>query len=562
MQVETPIAEALETSAIYYGDNLDILQHNYIPRESINLIYLDPPFNGKADYNVLFKEPTGERSYAQIQAFTDFWHWDLETSHVYDRLTTKTQNEEVTDLTKALFEFLHKNDMMAYLVMMAERLLELHKVLKPTGSLFLHCDTTASHYLKLYLDAIFGPTNFRNEIVWKRIPNHSDARRFGRVADRILFYSKTDDYVFNKQTRPRSKQYLDSKFTHYENGRQYTLSPLNPPGGRGPIYEFHGITRPWRFTKEKMLRLEEEGRIYTKSNVPRLIRYLDELEAEGGAAVHEIWDDKAVFPVNSMAKERMHYPTQKPVGLLERIIKAGSDEGDWILDPFCGCGTAIIAAEKTRRHWIGIDITYLAIDIVKARLKREFPDARFNLEGEPKDVASATALAERDQRDGRYQFQWWAVRLIGATPHGSTVSNPREGKRGPDRCEDGWLNFPDGPEGSFGKAIVQVKSGHVSVKDIRELRDTLSSRNAAIGLFITLQPPTREMEREADETAPYISPRWGGEYPRIQILTIEGLLTHKQYPRLPPGLGAHRELLSEVDFSPALDAGRASLSHA
>ncbi len=553
MQAAKLATEALETNAIYYGDNLEILEQGRIPKESIDLIYLDPPFNSKADYNILFKEASGEQSHAQIQAFTDFWRWDPETSHVLNRLTTEAQNSEVANLTKALRELLHKNDMMAYLVMMAERLLELHKVLKPTGSLFLHCDTTASHYLKLYLDAIFGPTNFRNEIVWKRIPNHSDARRFGRVADRILFYSKTDDYVFNKQTRPRSKQYIDSKFTHIEGGRQSQLQDLNPPGGRGPIYEFHGLTRPWRFTKEKMLQLEREGRIYTESKVPRLIRYLDELEAQGGAAVHEIWDDKAVFPINSMAKERLRYPTQKPVGLLERIIKAGSNEGDWILDPFCGCGTAIMAAEKTRRRWIGIDITYLAIDIVKDRLKKNFPRAQFRIEGEPKDFESAKALAEKDEKDGRYQFQYWAVRLIGA--------HPRE-KKGADRGEDGWLNFPDGPEGSFGKAIVQVKSGHVSVKDIRELRDALNSRNASIGFFITLQEPTREMNKEADETAPYVSLTWGGEYPRIQIFTIKDLLNHKQ-PKLPPGPGVHREILGEewaTDLTSSVDKAKLAIS--
>ncbi len=276
-----------KNNTLFYGDNLEVLR-KYFPNECIDLIYLDPPFNSKADYNILFKEQTGELSTAQIQAFSDFWHWDIEAMHTYDRLAMKSP-KNVSDIIIAMYGFLGKNDMLAYLVMMTERLIELHRVLKPTGSLYLHCDTTASHYLKLVLDAIFGVENFRNEIIWKRFNFHADAKRFGRVADRLLFYSKTNQFLFKKQMAPYKKSYVDSKFTHEENGRRFRLSDLNPPGGRGPIYEFHGITRPWRFRKEIMLQLERDGRIYIKSKVPQLKRYLDELEARGGGAVHEIW---------------------------------------------------------------------------------------------------------------------------------------------------------------------------------------------------------------------------------------------------------------------------------
>ena len=524
-------ASSFSTNTLFYGDNLEVLKRHF-PTESIDLIYLDPPFNSKADYNILFKEATGEQSTAQIQAFSDSWHWDFQAAHAYDRLAMQSP-KAVSDIITSMHDFLGKNDMFAYLVMMGERLLELHRVLKPTGSIYLHCDTTASHYLKLLLDAIFEPKNFRNEIIWKRFNFHADANRFGRVADRILFYSKTDDYLFNKQMAPYKKAYIDSKFTHKENGRKFRLSDLNPPGGRGPIYEFHGITRPWRYRKKVMLQLENEGRIYTESKVPQLKRYLDELEARGGGAVHEIWDDIPV--VNSMAKERLGYPTQKPIQLLERIIQASSDKDSWILDPFCGCGTAIVTAEKLHRHWVGIDVTFLAVNLVKGRLKDSFPTSSFIVEGEPRDLGAARELARN-----RYQFQWWALSLIEARPVGSNQSNPREGKKGADEGVDGWLHFLGESEGHYERVVVQVKSGHVGIKDIRELETVVSRQKAAIGIFLTLEEPTSEMTKESKAADPYVSPIWKLEYPTIQILTIEQLLKG-DHPKMPPAVSQYQE---------------------
>jgi site-specific DNA-methyltransferase (adenine-specific) len=520
-------------NTLFYGDNLEVLRKHLVD-ESIDLIYLDPPFNSKADYNVLFKEPTGEGSVAQIQAFSDFWHWDEAARHSYEYLTSNEVNDKVADLAESLFKLLGKNDLSAYLFMMATRIIELHRVLKDEGSIFLHCDSNASHYLKLVLDAIFGPSQFRNEITWKRITAHSDAKRFGRVADRLLFYSKTDGYTFHKQTAPRKKEYIDSKFTHKDkDGRLFRLDNLNPPGGRGPVYTFHGIKRPWRFTEPKMLQLEKEGKIYTQSRVPQRIVYLDELEAKGGAVVHEIWDD--IAPINSMAEERLGFPTQKPVKLLERIIEACCDKGDWVLDPFCGCGTAIIAAEKLERRWIGIDITYLAINLVKNRLKDSFPHCKFMVEGEPRDLGAATELAK-----DRYQFHWWALSMIPARPVGSTMAKPQEGKKGADEGVDGWIRFADGPEGHFEKVVVQVKSGHVGVKDIRELRDVVNRQKAAMGVFLTLEEPTGEMMKEVKATDPYVSSRWRHEYPKIQILTVEQLLRGKR-PDMPTTVNPFQE---------------------
>jgi DNA modification methylase len=530
-----------DTNTLFYGDNLEILRH-LVPNESINLIYLDPPFNSKADYNILFKEASGEQSTAQIQAFSDFWHWDVQARRAYEYLTLNAPNENLANLIHTMFNFLGKNDMLAYLVMMGIRLLELHRVLKSTGSIFLHCDMTASHYLKLLMDSIFGAQNFVNEIIWKRQSAHSDSkqgsRHFGRLHDSILFYSKDKgNQIWNQQYTAYDKQYIERFYPyHDETGRAYGLDDITGPGGASkgnPRYEFLGITRYWRYSKQRMEKLYGEGRIVqTKpGNVPLEKKYLDEMK---GVALQDMWTD--IKPLSAQARERLGYPTQKPLELLERIIKCCSNDGDWILDPFCGCGTAIVAAEKLHRHWIGIDITWLAINLVKGRLNDMFPGIQFKTEGEPRDMGAARELASNN----RYQFQWWALSLIGARPVGSTPENPREGKRGADEGIDGWMRFADGMEGHVEKIVVQVKSGHVGVKDIRELRDVVSRQNAAIGIFLTLEDPTTEMIRESRATDPYKSPTWNHEYTKIQIMTIRELLSGKR-PEIPPTISAFQE---------------------
>jgi site-specific DNA-methyltransferase (adenine-specific) len=508
--------DELKTNVLYFGDNLEILR-KYIPDNSIDLIYLDPPFNSKKDYNILFKENGGVESEAQIKAFTDTWHWTQAAENTYHEVVTKGPLK-VGKLIGALHDSIGNNDVMAYLVMMTIRLVELHRVLKPTGSLYLHCDPTASHYLKLVLDQIFGPANFRNEIVWKRFNFHADAKRFGRLSDRVLFYTKSSDYTFNRLKVAFSDEYVASKFTHVDSdGKRYRLDNLNPPGGRGPVYEFHGATQPWRFTKDRMLQLEAEGRIYTGSKVAQLKRYLDEQE---GQAVHELWTD--VAPMNSQARERLGYDTQKPQALLERIIKASSNEGDVVLDPFCGCGTAVVAAQKLNRHWIGIDITHLAVALMEYRLYDSFGiDAE--VIGEPKDVASARALSRR-KPDGRYQFQWWALSKIKARPLG-------EKKKGADKGIDGIITFIDEVGGKAKRVVVQVKSGHVGSNVIQQLKGVIA--NDAIGVLITLEPPTSPMKVEAVDAGFYHSPVYDKDYPRLQILTIDELL-HGQTVDMPP----------------------------
>jgi site-specific DNA-methyltransferase (adenine-specific) len=512
----------MKTNVLYYGDNLEILRNrDYFPDECIDLIYLDPPFNSKKDYNILFKENGGVESEAQIQAFTDSWHWAKSAQDTYNDVVTKGP-PEVGALTGALHQALGNNDVMAYLVMMTARLIELHRVLKPTGSLYLHCDPTASHYLKIVLDQIFGPANFRNEIVWKRTSAKGHAfTRFASNHDVILRYSKSEKWIWNPQYKEHNPDYVEKfyKYVEQETERRYRLDNLANPNKNRPhlTYEFLGVTRVWRWTKERMQKAYEAGLIVQNKpgQVPSLKRYLDEQE---GTPVDDIWSD--ILPIQSQSSEGLGYETQKPLPLLERIINASSNEGDIVLDPFCGCGTAVVAAQKLNRKWIGIDVTHLAINLMRNRLKDSF-NIKAEVIGEPADLGGAKELASQPDK---YQFQWWALGLIGARPLG-------EKKKGADKGIDGVISFIDDPTSKPKRAIVQVKSGHVHVKDIRELKDVAS--HEAIGIFITLEPPTKDMQVEAVSAGYYHSPIWNKDYPKIQILTIEELL-HGKTVDMPP----------------------------
>jgi site-specific DNA-methyltransferase (adenine-specific) len=515
---------------LYFGDNLTILQT--LPDDSVDLIYLDPPFNSNVTYNVLFNEKTGEQSASQITAFEDSWHWGQESEKTFHEIVT-TAPKKLADLVQALRSFLGTNDMMAYLTMMAARLDELRRVLKPTGSIYLHCDPTASHYLKLVMDAVFGPQYFQSEIIWKRTSAHSSSKRYGPVHDVILFFSHSDSPLWNPQYQPHDPAYLAS---HYRNrdkhGRAYTLSDLTAAGVRHGSsgqswkgFDPTGKGNHWKFTIENLEQLNETGRIYwpdKKGGWPRYIRYLDEVK---GTPLQDVWTD--IDPVNAKAAERLGYPTQKPEPLLERIIKASSNEGDIVLDPFCGCGTAIAVAERLHRHWIGIDITHLAITLIKHRLHDAYGEnlAPYEVIGDPKDLASAEALAQ----ENRYQFEWWGLGLVDARP-------AQDKKKGADRGVDGYIYFFDDTSGKARKIIVQVKSGHVTANQIRDLKGTFQREQAEIGVFITLEKPTRPMTTEATTAGFYEPEHFRGQYPRLQILTIEELLQGKevQYPRVAP----------------------------
>ena len=524
-----PITE----NTLFYGDNLYILR-DHIPNESVDLIYLDPPFNSNRTYNVLFKQESGADSEAQIAAFEDTWHWDRAAAATYQELVTQAP-DNVSKMIGALYGFLGTSQMMAYLVMMAARLVELRRVLKPTGSLYLHCDPTASHYLKIVLDTIFGPENFRNEIIWRRYGAHNDvgqgSRHFGRVHDIILMYVRASVQTWNQGFMPLNPDYVAKTYRYIdpETKRRFRLTPLTGPGGAekgNPVFEWKGHTRAWRYSRETMERLDREGKLYySKTGYVSQKLYLDQSK---GTPVQDVWDD--IPSLSGSHAERLGYPTQKPLALLERIIQASSNPGDVVLDPFCGCGTTIEAAQKLGRRWIGIDITYLSIALQKYRLKDAFPDAPApKVIGEPTTLHDAQQLAQ----DDRFQFQWWALSLIRARPHGGEAGS-KTGKKGADKGIDGIITFIDDHTGKPKRVIVQVKSGKVSRPAISELVGTIGREEAAIGVFLTLEESTPQMRIEAAAAGYYHSPGWNQDYPRVQILTVGELLNRSARLEIPP----------------------------
>ncbi|MBN1889644.1 MAG: hypothetical protein JW850_16730, partial [Thermoflexales bacterium] len=425
-------------NTLFYGDNLAILRE-YIQDTSVDLVYLDPPFNSNRSYNVLFRDESGLAAPAQIQAFDDAWHWTIDTERVYNQLATQT-NAPVVAMTGALRQFIGANQMMAYLVMMAARLVELHRVLKPTGSLYLHCDPTASHYLKIVLDAIFGAQNYRNEIVWKRTFAHGNVgRNYGSISDIIFWYTKTETYTWNQPFEPLDSRYIEKYYRYSDpNGRRWRTVTLRNPGPRPnlhyPYTALNGITyqphpNGWSWSPERMRQADKDGKLVYPSKPGGALMYKQYLDTSPGARVSNIWDD--IPPIGAQAAERLGYPTQKPLALLERIIQASSNPGGVVLDPFCGCGTAVAAAEKLGRKWLGIDVTHLAVALQKYRLEQMFPGIQFQVVGEPQDVGSARHLAQTD----RYQFQWWALSLVRARPMGE--QGGKKGKKGADSGIDG-----------------------------------------------------------------------------------------------------------------------------
>lgn len=512
---------------LYYGDNLDILREHFRD-EVVDLIYLDPPFNSSRTYNVLFKNESGKEADAQIEAFDDTWHWGQKAEETYAELIEQGP-AAVGTMISSMRQFIGTNQMMAYLVMMAARLVELHRVLKPTGSLYLHCDPTASHYLKVILDTVFGPDRFVNEVIWKRTTAHNDPKRWGRIHDTLLFYSKSKDYAWNAVCQPYEGDYFETKYSHVDEKGRYRLDNLSAPahGGESGRFEWKGFVPPpgrmWRYKIETLEQLDRDERIYWtpkgrggKPGFPQLKLYVD--PNKPGVTIQDLIND--IPPINSQAAERLGYPTQKPVALLERIIQASSNPGDLVLDPFSGCGTAIAAAQKLGRRWAGIDITHLAIAMHKLRLKDMYgleEDKDYQVIGEPKDLDGARLLAQKD----RYQFQWWALALIEARPLGSDSS---KGKKGADRGVDGVIPFIEDTSGKMKRALVQVKSGHVKSGDVRDLRGVLDREpDAPIGVLLTLEKPTQEMACEAVSAGMYESKHWG-RFARIQIVTIEDAL--------------------------------------
>ena len=524
---------------LYYGDNLDILKR-YIKDDSVDLVYLDPPFNSAVNYNAFFHEKDGTDAASQIRAFEDTWHWDIETKKAYDAVTE--QPGKVSDVMQAFYTFLGGNDMMAYLTMMSSRLVELRRVLKSTGSLYLHCDPTASHYLKLLCDAILGKDNFRSEIIWKRTSAHNSAKRFGPIHDVILFYSKTSDYLWNQVFQSYSEEYLESFYRFSDAKGKFRIGDLTGAGTRtgesGQAWRSVNPTdagRHWAVpskvlvelfgeksgdwsVERKLDALDKSGLIHwpPKGKVPGFKRYYN---PNAGVPAADVITD--IDPIASQSAERLGYPTQKPVALLERIIQASSNPGDVVLDPFCGCGTTIDAAEKNGRQWIGIDITQLATSLIKNRLRDTY-GAKIEIVtiGEPTTPNEAATLAEQD----KYQFQWWALGLVGA--------RPVEQKKGADHGIDGKILFRDDPKAAKPEQIIiQVKGGKTGVKDVRDLRGVLDREKAAIGILISLQPPTAPMETEAASVGFYEHRTNKQKFPRLQLRTVKELMDGKGIER-------------------------------
>lgn len=463
-----------EANVLYYGDNLDVLRR-HVPDESVDLVYLDPPFNSNADYNILFAEH-GEKAAAQVQAFTDTWEWNTDARFAYEEVVEA--GGHVADTMRAFRTMLGTSDLLAYLSMMAPRLIELHRALRPTGSLYLHCDPTASHYLKLLLDAVFGGPNFQNEIVWRYRRWTGASHRFLRMHDVLLFYTKSKDHAFNRLFTPYTEKSLKRKQNYHT-------------------------------------RIKGED-VYVTSVDPR------------GVGENDVWD---IQLLNSQSRERLGYPTQKPVALLERVLEASSNPGDLVLDPFCGCGTTIDAAQALGRRWIGIDITHLSVGLIRHRLADRYgPDIAktYRVIGEPTTTDDARVLAAEDP----FQFQAWALGLVGARVAGSE-------RKGGDKGIDGRLYFHVGDDQTH-QIVLSVKAGHLVPNHVRDLRGVIEREKADIGVLLSFEEPTAGMRAEAAEAGFYDSP-WG-RHPRLQMLTVAQLLAGRgiDYPHVTGANVTHR----------------------
>ena len=531
-------------NTLYYGDNMDILRR-YIKDETIDLVYLDPPFNSSQNYNVLFKEKNGSQAASQIRAFEDTWTWGQDDEAVYCDLVTK--GGKVADCLQAFRTFLGPCDILAYLVMMAPRLVELRRALKPTGSIYLHCDPTASHYLKMLLDAVFQPENFLSEIIWKRTGAHNSARRWGPIHDVILFYGKSKEYKWYPTFQAYESSYIDGHFNLEDERGQFQPVSLTGPGVRTgdsgkpwknvdptkvgrhwqPPTMFYDLYRKLTGDdlaqyplQERLDRADKAGLIHWPKKEGGTPRFKQYASISPGLPAQDIITDIGALGANEA--ERLGYPTQKPEALLERIIEASSKEGDVVLDPFCGCGTTIAAAQKLKRSWIGIDVTHLAITLMKKRLLDAFgTEVKYDVMGEPTSLPDAAALAESDP----YQFQWWALGLVGA--------RPVDQKKGADQGIDGKIIFQGDAVGKFEQVILSVKAGHTGRDHVHSLRGVLDREKAAIGVLISMQEPTGPMKEEAVTAGFYESKTWGKKYPRIQLLTIAELLAGKKI-EMPP----------------------------
>lgn len=518
---------------LYYGDNLRVLRR-FIRSESVDLVYLDPPFNSNRSYNVLFQHRSGDAAQAQIEAFDDSWTWSQDSEAQYDEIVSGGSPVGVADAIVALRRLLGDSDVLAYLVMMTARLTELHRALRPTGSLYLHCDPTASHYLKIILDALFGPTNFINEIVWLRAAaskGHA-TRKLSSSHDIILGYGKSPAYTFNKVHLPPTDAYTGRfKFDDSDGRGPYRLAPLDNPAYRpNLIYEYKGFPSPprgWRVSREVMEELDSNDRLVFPNSPTGRIARKHYLREQAGPLAGDVWTD--IAPLQASAAERLGYPTQKPLALLERIIGASTNPGDTVLDPFCGCGTTIDAAETLGRKWIGIDITFLSIDLIQKRLVGTYGDdirQRYVVDGVPRELEAAQALFDENPFD----FERWAVAMVMGQPNERQVAD-----KGIDGVVRFHLNATD-----IGQAVVSVKGGrNLNPSMVQALSGAVAQHGAQMGIFVSLANPTRGMVEAARSSGTFRYEFSGTEYPKIQLLTVADLLGGRR-PNMPTPINPYR----------------------
>lgn len=514
---------------LWYGDNLTIMQG--MGKHSVDLIYLDPPFNSKQNYNLLYKTMTGKPVPEQVEAFCDTWEMDAQKEAIARSMPVLMREHGIddyyVDFWRLWMQALRNTQphLLAYLIFMVQRLLHMKSILRPAGSIYLHCDSTASHYIKVMMDGIFGHQNFRNEIFWKRTTAHSDARhRFSQETDTILYYAASETSRWRPLYRPHAASYIKSHYKHQDpDGRVYRLDNIIRSASMGErpnlAYDYKGVTPPygWRVKREKLEAIDAQGRLHwTKKGTPYLVRYLDE---QKGDIIGNLWDD--IPPVNAMAKERLGYPTQKPIALVRRIIEASSDPGQIVFDPFCGCGTTIYAAQETGRQWIGCDIAILSIKLVREVLTERYRLVEghdYTVDGIPTSVEGAQELFNKDPST----FQNWFVERVGGFPMQ---------RKSADRGIDGRIYFET--RDGLREMMIQVKGGkHVRPTDVRDLRGVLEREtNAEMAGFLSIAPPTKAMLSEAAEAGTY---EYNGvQYPRIQFLTTADVLEDKREFHMP-----------------------------
>lgn len=511
---------SIRSNRLYYGDNMTIMQN--LPSACVDLIYLDPPFNSQRTYNLIYRQMTGLPLPEQEEAFCDAWELDPEKEEMTRRMPMVLReygvDEGLVQFWSAWIAALRNTQprLLAYLVYMTYRLYEMRRLLKPTGSLFLHCDPTAGHYIKVILDAIFGHENFRNEITWKRTSAHSSARRCGPVHDTIFFYSKSAKYTWNPVFQAYDDSYVKGFYTHKDpDGRMWRRSDLTGAGIRGGETgkPWRGIDitargRHWAYPPAILDQMDADGKVHwprKEGGMPMFKRYLDDQQ---GAPLQDVWTD--IPPIHNLSQYRLGYSTQKPLPLLERIITMATNPGDVVFDPFCGCGTTIYAAHVTGRKWLGCDIAILSVRLVRDVLLKWYglkEGQHYEIEGVPLTPEGAQDLFDRDP----HQFQKWAVEL----------SEGFSGKRSGDKGVDGRIYYET--QTGLRNMVISVKGGKLTPAYVRELRGVLDREgDSDLAGFICLQEPTKGMLQEAATAGMY--EYRGHDYPRIQIRTVDDLL--------------------------------------